>query len=95
MRSLIVGLLRLIECLGLGVFISFFAFAIPGGVYEIVTGSPSDTFNLVLLLFGSPVFLAMLIGLPIAIWGNVKVKRACWWLVLLLVASIVVIRGLQ
>lgn len=95
MKPVLVGPLRLIECITLGMIIVFLCFAIPGGVYEVTTGSPSDTFNLVLLLFGSPVFLILLIGLPLAIWHNVKVRRASRWAALMLMFLIVVIRALQ
>jgi hypothetical protein len=95
MSSFLSKLLRLVECLGLAVLISFLTFASLGGFYEAATGSPSDGFNFTLLLFGSPVFLLLVIALTLAAWRNLRVKRVCWWLVLSLLGMIVVIRLLQ
>lgn len=95
MKPFLVGLLRLIECLGLALLISFFSFAIPGGIYELITGSPSDGFNFDLFLFGSPIFVIMLITLPVAIWQNPKVKSVCWKSLLLFATMMVVIRLLH
>lgn len=91
MKSRSVVLLRLVECIGLGCFISLLAFAIPGGAYEAITDSPSDGFNFTLFLFGSPLLLIMLIVLPVAIWQSVKVKKVCWRLLLFLLLLLVVL----
>lgn len=95
MKLWIAAPLRLVECVGLGWFISFLAFAIPGGIYEAITGSPSDGFNFTLFLFGSPLMLIMLVVLPAMIWRSVNVKRACWWLLLFLLLLLAVMRLLH
>lgn len=64
------GVLRLIECVGLGLWIALTPLALAGGLYEIVTGYPSDGFLFSLSLFVVPWSVAVMCVVPVSCWNG-------------------------
>jgi|GEM_PF-5288253 len=66
-----------------------------GGIYEVVTGSPSDGFLLMLMIFGFPLFAAVMLIVPVACWRVRKFLLLTRWAALFYLIVLIVIRYMQ
>lgn len=95
MRPLDRDVLRFIECVSLGLWIALMPFVLAGGIYEIVTGSPSDGFLFILMFFAVPWFAFMMIVVPQGCWNHKRLRLCCRWLSLLLFFGLLMVWCLQ
>ncbi|WP_395737783.1 hypothetical protein [Prosthecobacter sp.] len=89
------SLAHLTECVILGFWIAMMVVVLPGGIYEISTGSPSDSFLFYLMIVGFPVVGAVLVMVPMACWKNKKCLRVARQTGLFFLVALVAIRFMQ
>lgn len=92
MKALAREILRLIECVGLGLWLALMTPVLAGGIYEIVTGSPSDGFLFMLMIYGFPLFAAVLLIVPVGCWKSKKCLNIARWGALFFLVTLVAIR---
>ncbi|MCF7784781.1 MAG: hypothetical protein K9N47_01595 [Prosthecobacter sp.] len=70
---------RFIECVGLGLWFALMTPELAGGIYEVITGSPSDGFLFMLMIFVVPWFAAVMAIVPAACWRVRKFLLMTRW----------------
>lgn len=91
MKPLARDALRFIQCLGLGLWIAVMPFVLAGGIYEIVTGSPSDGFLFETIVFIVPWFAVVMVVVPVACWNHQAFLVLSRWLAMLFLAVLLLI----
>lgn len=89
------AILRLLECVGLGLWISWMALVLSGGIYEVITGSPCDGFLFQMMFIGFPLFLFSVVLIPAACWRSRVVLLVARWLALFDLIALLVIRSMH
>ena len=84
---------RALESVFHGLAAPFLLMAVAGGLYEIVTGSPSDGFLFSLMMFGLPIWMIIIVGIPLTCWHSVKAKLVCRVIVITCFCTILGIRA--
>lgn len=92
MRGVLFGLLRLLESLFYGILSAFFLFFVAGVGHEYLVGTPSDGFLFQVGLYGSPVFLVLILYVWGCCWSSNHTLKIFRWSSLVLIVIPVALR---
>lgn len=88
MKPVLRDMLHLVEGVVLGFWIAVMPVVLAGGIYEVVTGGPSDGFLFGLMFFAFAWFAAVLAVVPVACCKAARFRVLCRWISLIMLAGL-------